>query len=276
MATSGIPSIADIKAASNVLSPSDSSAKVVRIKDMLIKFSARVSLVEGANLEFLATQTKVPVPRFIAAFSEPGTLCNYIVMEFILGPTQEEIWPSLSTAEQSDIVDQLKTAPNELHSIPLPSPAELGSIHRQPLTDGVFWNPRADPAFSGPFSNELDFNEAILRRLGEDEPEAHLKLLRTLISTSLRDHKMVYTHADLQLKNIMVQRMGEREDGSRIFEIKLIDWEISGWYPEYWEFVNATICGRFRPYWLDVAQSIFPLYSTEYLTMQYIRSLLFY
>lgn len=40
------------------------------------------------------------------------------------------------------------------------------------------------------------------------------------------------------------------DDGSGIFEIKVVDWEISGWYPESCEFFNFTLTGRFKPDWL--------------------------
>ncbi|KAI9738896.1 MAG: hypothetical protein M1818_005209 [Claussenomyces sp. TS43310] len=77
-------------------------------------------------------------------------------------------------------------------------------------------------------------------------------------------------------KNIMINRTGTKEDGNGIFEIKLIDWEISGWYPEYWEFGNAAVPGRFRPEWLEVVQRILQIYPTEYLMMLAIRNILFY
>lgn len=45
------------------------------------------------------------------------------------------------------------------------------------------------------------------------------------------DAKVYFTHADLTLRNIMVSG----PPGScRVAGI--IDWEQSGWYPEYWEF----------------------------------------
>lgn len=43
----------------------------------------------------------------------------------------------------------------------------------------------------------------------------------------------MFTHGDLQAKNILVSRVGTRDDGRGEFNIKIIDWENSGWYPEY-------------------------------------------
>jgi aminoglycoside phosphotransferase (APT) family kinase protein len=51
------------------------------------------------------------------------------------------------------------------------------------------------------------------------------------------------THGDLHPRNIMVKWEGAKDEGdghgggNRIRVTALIDWELSGWYPEYWEFV---------------------------------------
>ena len=153
----------------------------------------------------------------------------------------------------------------------------MGTLNRRPFSDGVFWSPDQNPATSGPFSTEDDLNEGILKRLAENEPRAHLTLLRTLITSTLRKHRVTFTHGDLQPKTVLVRRT-ELNDSKRfdLLEIKIIDWEISGWYPEYWDFCNSTIAGRFRPEWLDLVQHIMQVYVPEYLMLQTIRSLLFY
>lgn len=97
-------------------------------------------------------------------------------------------------------------------------------------------------------------NEGIIRRLegAKPAPSSYISLLRTLISETLQGHRApsgVFTHGDLQSKNILVSRIGTKDDGSGSgeFKITIIDWEIAGWYPDYWEFCNATIAGRFKP-----------------------------
>lgn len=50
------------------------------------------------------------------------------------------------------------------------------------------------------------------------------------------DHRIVFTHADFHPRNIMVVDL---PDGS--VELSgIIDWESSGFYPEYWELLKAT------------------------------------
>jgi thiamine kinase-like enzyme len=68
-------------------------------------------------------------------------------------------------------------------------------------------------------------------------PEAYIAFLRSRFDDNSR---LVFTHADLADRNILVQ------DG-RITGI--LDWEWAGFYPEHWEFVtcvknlNSDWCG---------------------------------
>lgn len=59
---------------------------------------------------------------------------------------------------------------------------------------------------------------------------------------SQKRHSICFTHADLHLRNIMVR------DGSIT---GIIDWEFSGWYPEYWEFAKALYVWRWQNDWVD-------------------------
>lgn len=50
---------------------------------------------------------------------------------------------------------------------------------------------------------------------------------------------MVFTHADLNPRNSLVQRSGR--GGWRLSGI--VDWETSGYYPEYWDCTKALFEG---------------------------------
>jgi len=55
----------------------------------------------------------------------------------------------------------------------------------------------------------------------------------------------VMTHGDLHPRNIMVKWEADQEDAGampqkrRLKVTGIIDWDLSGWYPEYWEYVRA-------------------------------------
>lgn len=64
------------------------------------------------------------------------------------------------------------------------------------------------------------------------------------------DHKVVITHGDLRLRNIMVTWNGllstdygsdqvSTSSNSDIRITAIIDWEMYGYYPEYWEYIKA-------------------------------------
>ncbi|KAK8246895.1 kinase-like domain-containing protein [Phyllosticta capitalensis] len=273
--TASIPSIAQIRASTHILSVPDALAKVVKVgDDMAVKYGRSVSLLEAQNLEYVAQNSSVPVPKVLAAFAEQGTGVNFIVMELAPGEPLRDVIESLNADEKRGIEDKIRAALDALRS--MEPPGYVGSVGRQACADGVFYVPGHDPAFSGPFENEAAMNEGMLRRMAEYEHASYLSLLRTLMARTLKDHRIVFTHGDLQPKNIMVHCTGRTEQGNRTFDVKLIDWEISGWYPDYWEFCNATVARGFRPEWMEMVQRILSVPTDEYLMMQVVRGILFY
>jgi hypothetical protein len=85
----GTPTIAEIRALPEVLSPPDASAIVVKVgENFAVKFGHTVSLQEAEALQFLSTNSKVPVPEIYATIVEPETRINYIVMEYVNGAWQ--------------------------------------------------------------------------------------------------------------------------------------------------------------------------------------------
>lgn len=97
-----------------------------------------------------------------------------------------------------------------------------------------------------------------------------------MVDRTLKGHKIVFTHGDLQPKNVMVERNGYCEDGSSDFKITLIDWNLSGWYPEFWDFCNSTLYCQLKPHWLELVPDIFDQYPLEYLMMQVVYHSVFY
>ena len=57
---------------------------------------------------------------------------------------------------------------------------------------------------------------------------------------SSHKHNIVFTHADFRPTNVIVK------DGH---VAGIIDWEMAGWYPEHWEFVNVFYVWRWQNDW---------------------------
>ena len=148
-------------------------------------------------------------------------------------------------------------------------------LNRQPYPDGVFWIEELDPKISDPFTNQGDMNLAILEKLGQTESDQYIQLLWNMVNRTLNSHHNVFTHGDLQPKNIMVERLRHRDRGPE-YKITLLDWESAGWYLEFWDFCNTTIACRFKPDWLEFVSGILDQYPVEFLMMQVIYSSVFY
>lgn len=275
MAGTQLPSIKEILEATEVLG-TESSAKVVKVgRDFAVKYGADISLLEADTMRYVSANSETPVPKVFGTITDPDHPdVNYIIMEFIDGQRLDTIWPDLSISEQEDVKSQLKAAVNSMRLMPYPG--FIGSVGRQKCIDGVFYTGKAyDPEMNGPFATEADMNEGILRRVAEIRPPSTIRLFRTILS-NMPTHQIVFTHADLQARNIIVNRMRTHPDGPSKIKLTIIDWEMSGWYPEYWEFCNAIIFNIFHGEWLDIIQDIMVVYTNEYLLMQKIRNILFW
>lgn len=204
---------------------------MVKVGHVAVKYGLRLSQLEADNQKFVSENSNVPVPKLLATLSEPETGCLFFVMEYVDGQELGEIWESLTPPEKLDIVNQIQTALENLRKIPVPG--YFGGLDRRPFPDGIFWmGEEEDLETSGPFETEEKLNEGIIRRLegAKPAPSSYISLLRTLISETLQGHRAVFTHGDLQSKNILVSRIGTKDDGSGSgeFKITIIDWEIAG------------------------------------------------
>lgn len=117
----------------------------------------------------------------------------------------------MTSEEKHDIGKQIQTALEDLHKIP--TPGYFGALDRQPFPDGIFWTREGNPETSGPFDTEEESNKGIIRRLEASESAPYISLLQAIISDTLKGHRAIFTHGDLQPKNILVSRSGTKEDG---------------------------------------------------------------
>lgn len=168
-----LPSVAEIEAATELLSTPDTSAKVVRVnKNFAVKMGHSVPLIEAENMKFLAANSKVPVPEVYAAFRDPGINKTYIIMRYIPGDTLQTLMPSLNQLDKTAICNLIKDAIVELRSVPPPD--YLGMLNRKPYLDGVFWSEGLDPKISGPFPSQEDMNLAIIEKLRQTESDQYI------------------------------------------------------------------------------------------------------
>ncbi|OAA78873.1 Protein kinase-like domain protein [Akanthomyces lecanii RCEF 1005] len=212
----------------------------------VVKSGAEIRPAEAAALRF-ASGAGIPAPLLHDVFTDNGIVA--IRMEYVPGQTLDKLWPSMSLGQKRNIADQLHQILKQMRELE-PPPNYIGCCDGTGIRDT-----RVRFTYYGPVCNdEVQFNEYLESTLFRQISS----MLRTSLRGQLRTgHRIVFTHGDLAPRNIVVQ------DG-RISGI--VDWEESGWYPEYWELVKFFE----RPTegdWKEYADAIFPtLYPAELVT----------
>ncbi|KAJ6263578.1 hypothetical protein Dda_2142 [Drechslerella dactyloides] len=216
-----------------------------------VKYGSRLEVKEATTMIFIAEHTSIPVPKVHAVytygpfdrpdFDAVDEYDTYIFMDYIDGETLEKAWENLDGQTKSSIMADLKHCLEELRS--LQGGTYVGSLEYGPVMDQIVeWhNINQDlklTGSTGPFTSVKDFHDTVI--------DAYCKIrkghVRPYITGMLntREYGIVFTHADLRPPNIMIK------DGHIV---GIIDWEMSGWYPEWWEFAKAFLIWKFPNDW---------------------------
>lgn len=181
-------------------------------------------------LRLVRSRTSIPVPYPIDLISSATD--SFLVTSRMEGEPAGLCIDECSDEEMSLMAQDLRSWIAELRAIK----ALTGSSHAiSNASGGACLDYRISSEPVGPFHNEKEFSESL--RLG---------ILPNLVHRD--DHQIVFTHADLNLRNIMVK------DG-RISGI--VDWENAGWYPEYWEYTKCYFGVRLTQRWLRMVDAVF-------------------
>lgn len=126
----------------------------------------------------------------------------------------------------------------------LPSPGFYGSVNQGPVPHRYFFSREKDPTVTGPFQTEEEFGSAIALRSKKmwsesNSPSVLSDYLARHLSSALRDHPPVFTHGDLYRENVLVRKAVSPVTKEEEYEVAaLVDWEMAGWYPSYWEYAH--------------------------------------
>ncbi|KAK6714989.1 hypothetical protein SNK04_005914 [Fusarium graminearum] len=161
-------------------------------------------------------------------------------MQHIQGKTLKELWPELNGTRKTSIAKTLRDSLQQLRR--LQHPGYFGNIDGGPPLDDVFTGTQGGlKNVTSPFATEEELINSVIRIFS--------------LETRSCNKAPVFTHNDLQSKNIMVQ-----DDGT----IVIIDWEYSSWYPVYWEYSTAMFAnGGWRDDWGEYLRIILDEYPNE-------------
>ncbi|KAF8162109.1 hypothetical protein BJ912DRAFT_915174 [Pholiota molesta] len=133
-------------------------------------------------------------------------------------------WSELSPPEKVDIAKQLRKMLASMSKLQLP-PDEIyiGSLKHGPCYDMLFeMHARPHP---GPFASPKEFHDFFVSLATHNS---------TYTRNGLPDSSPItFAHNDLNFGNILVS-----PKGSQVMAV--IDWEMSGFYPSYWEWAILT------------------------------------
>ncbi|KAI1196698.1 kinase-like protein [Nemania serpens] len=205
-----------------------------------IKTSPITTLAEAHVLQFVANNTSIPVPKVYSAFAHRGQV--YIVMERIGGNMLAKGWVCRSEESKAKILNQLRGMIQQLRDIRPPSDYAVANINGGPIFDDRL----SGSSLKGPFRTIHDFHREL--REHADPGKMNAAALPDDLLEFFAFHgqqtasRPTLTHGDLSSLNILAR-------GDDV--VGIIDWETSGWFPSYWEYVTAWNVNPQNEFWRD-------------------------
>jgi len=208
---------------------------------------------EYQTLQLIQKCTSIPAYRVISVFNRPeGKVVEY---QAIPGKPLDSIWSSLSMTKKRQIVADVGRFVHQLRKMVPPKHFVIGDS-----TMGAAFDRRFGPGRIGPFYT-LDTFHDFLRRghCTKEFRDDCVEKVHEERKRSDRPYLLKFTHGNLTPNNILVDESGR--------VCALIGWECSGWYPEYWEYVqmyqNIETHDLAGEEWLNMAKGVVPTYSDE-------------
>lgn len=206
---------------------------------MQLPFGLVLKWSDGTRVdEVLTTQAAraagLPVPKVICYGEHPDMPHAPVSILMTRMPGRElsqELWKSFDTEQQAALVTDVRTYLAAMRSWenPLRDHSQICSASGQWLRCI-----RVPGGRIGLCKDEEEFNQQMIRDVPKGPTEIYPRyheLMPVVHELHSVPHKIVFTHGDLSPMNLLIQ-----EDGH---VSAIVDWEASGWWPEYWEFVLA-------------------------------------
>ncbi|KAF5976079.1 kinase-like domain-containing protein [Fusarium coicis] len=204
----------------------DGDAQVQRLPfGLYLKYNSNPDTLrnEYNALKDVEQKTAIPAPRVFDMVSQNNDEddLSYLLMSRVPGTSLAICRDALSDQDYANLSVQLKDCVSQMRDIPKPANHDMaicntsGEACRDPRIRD--WSP------IGPFPDEVSFSQNLRF---SDEP-------------SRRGHKIVFTHGDLNPRNIMIERVNISA-GAKGWRLSgIIDWETAGYYPEYWDYTKS-------------------------------------
>ncbi|KAJ3517833.1 hypothetical protein NLJ89_g257 [Agrocybe chaxingu] len=159
-------------------------------------------------------------------------------MDYIPGETLARAWKRITPEQRRTVMRILGGYVRQLRTIRQPPmPPRLGQSGWVGSANGnKGYDMRITPSKTwGPFRNEREYNDwriSTFSLFGDTSEKVGLRL-RQIREEMLDDHRICFTHGDINRRNVLVRVDGEGPEDIAV--VGLLDWEQAGWRPEYWE-----------------------------------------
>lgn len=199
----------------------DTIAKVVRKAEEYTEYTTLQYLLEH--------RPSIPAPRPLGCLRMGRA--SIMFTTYLPGITLEAAWSHLAVDQKASVRDQLDAILCDLRTMQHPHGMPLGGVAGEGCKDQRRHLRRSKV----PILSAADF-EAFQFSGASYGSKIFIDFLRAF--KSQRSYQVVFAHGDLRPENVMV----EITEDNRCIVIGLIDWECSGFYPEYYEATKVTNC----------------------------------
>ena len=202
---------------------------------------------EFESLRLVQRYTQVPVPTRIDTFQHGPN--SYLLMTKMNGEPIGTLLNTMTDEQVMEAVQDLEKYITQLRRIPNET---IGGFQIcNSLGSGILnWRIGDSVREDLKFSSVANFHRYLTSTLSTVAQQ------KAKISHN-KSHEAVFTHADLNPRNILADPNTGKVTG-------IVDWECSGWYPEYWEYTKAHFAVRYSTRWLvDVVDQLFSNYREE-------------
>ncbi|KDQ64386.1 hypothetical protein JAAARDRAFT_43455 [Jaapia argillacea MUCL 33604] len=204
--------------------------KVVKLRNnRIVKVRGGMRKEEAEIMQYVSEHTTIPLPGNVVFVREGAK--TYLLMDYVNGEQLDVVWPQLTDSTKLSILADMKGYVAQLRDLREPTARTyIGSICYRPCSD------RRVVGFysAGPFDTERAFNDHVTAHLRSDIKAEQIRFVRNMMKD---DHRILFAHGDLHPGNILVR------DG-RV--VAILDWEMAGWYPEYWEWCKSLWNARWE------------------------------
>jgi aminoglycoside phosphotransferase len=203
---------------------------------------------ESEALRLVHKYTHIPAPKIIDVVTNSES--SFLLMTGLPGTIVGRALPTMTDKQVETLARDLKIYVSQLRHIP--NNIDSGFANCNALGGGILdWHIGDSQREVLRFATEDDLN----KYLTYDLPFSQTQLEQIEKAHSIQ-HDIVFTHADLNPRNILV------DENMKICGI--VDWECAGWYPEYWEYTKAHFTVRVTARWIvDVLDWAFTGYRDE-------------